>query len=200
MSGRSRSTSFKCVAGGGLGPQLQATQATRQGPSPWPSQPASISALRRTASPASRRVGRSPGSVRHGSGAVGPATAEDAIPERQRERSRDRDRSASRASGARSTGARAADAGQIPQAMHDAIDRLEVAVAALDLASRNHAQLLSRTDERLVEMHNRLNAQANVVNATDAKSKETEIHLGQACANIIDRYKLKTEFDDTITT
>ena len=49
MSGRSRSTSFKSVAGG-LGPQLAATQATRQGPSPWPSQPASISALRRTAS------------------------------------------------------------------------------------------------------------------------------------------------------
>ena len=80
----------------------------------------------------------------------------------------------------------------------DAINRLGVAVAALDLASRNHAQLFSRTDERLVEMHNSLDAQANVVNAIDTESKQTETHFRQACANIIGRYKVKNEFDEAM--
>ena len=197
MADRSRSTSFQSVSGN-AGPQMGATQATAHGPAPWPSQPSSISALRRTASPVNRRIGRSPGAVRHGSGAVGSATTGDAQPEQTRERSRDRVRSASRASGARSASTRAVDAEQLPRSMHNAIDRLEVAVAALDLASRNQAQFMARTDEKIGELQNRVNAQANVVNTIDARSKQTETHLAQACANIIDRYKLKTECDDVI--
>ena len=114
---------------------------------------------------------------------VGPAKKEDASTEPAGGLSRDRARSASPGSGNRSADSRDVAEWLVPRTIHNAVDRLEVAFATLDMVNRNQAQFMSRTHNKIVEV----NVQANVVNAIDARSKQTELHFGQAWADIIDR-------------
>ena len=86
---------------------------------------------------------------------------------------------------------------QLPRATLTAIDRLEVAVAALDAASRNHAHTISGIDARLVELHNRVNDQSANVTDTELRARQTETHLAEACSNILQRFQTKLQHGES---
>ena len=111
---------------------------------------------------------------------------------RTRERSRDRPLSAS----AQARADEQAGERQLPRSTLAAIDRLEVAVAALDQASRSQAHTISIMSTKYVEIQNRVNDQANRLSETMDKIKTTDSHLLEACGNIIDRSQAKSTHKD----
>lgn len=150
---------------------------------------------RRTATPERRTPPRRPSETRHGSGARLSSPAQAAATttdEQRRERSRDRPMSASAQARERE---RAAE-DQLLRGTLTAIDRLEVAVAALDAASRNHAHTISGIDARLVELHNRENDQSANVTDTELRARQTETHLAEACSNILQRFQTKLQHSE----
>ena len=78
--------------------------------------------------------------------------------------------------------------------MAHAIDRLEIAIAALDSASRTQASAISRQDVRHLELHNRLNDMSNLVTGLNDM---TEKHLHKARCNIIIQYIPKLRLNQT---
>lgn len=102
-----------------------------------------------------------------------------------RERSRDRQQSASAQARAKER-----EGEQLPRSVLAAIYRLEVAVSALDQASRNQFRTISKLDSSYVDIQNRVNDMANQLSGAMTKSGTAENHLVEACGNIIDRFQL----------
>ena len=78
--------------------------------------------------------------------------------------------------------------------MAHALDRLEIAIAPLDSASRTQASAISRQDVRHLELHNRLNDMSNLVTGLNDM---TEKHLHEARGNIIIQYIPKLRHNET---
>ena len=179
---RSRSTSFHSASASGPAPQA------------WPAARVikSASGIRRTATP--ERKSRSPVELRHGSGAGAPTPVSEESPQGSRGRERSRDRPPSKSAQARLD--QRTEEEQIPRKTLAAIDRLEITVAALEQASRNHAHTISKLDASYVEIQNRVNDMANTLSDTMTKSRTTENNLLEACGNIIDRFQSKSTHSD----
>ena len=154
---RIRSNSFHSVgACGAVGPAPQAWPAARV--------IRSASGIKRTADPEGRNVqrkSRSPTALRHGSGAgmPTPVSEEQSSPQGSKGRERSRDRQPSASAQARAN--KSEEEEQLPRNPLAAIDRLEIAVAALDQASRQHFHTISKLDITYVKIQNRVNDMAN---------------------------------------
>ena len=71
-------------------------------------------------------------------------------------------------------------------ALNSFVNRFET----VERVQREHAALISKTDEQLIEKHGRINDLFNKLNEVNAKVDQTTANLGEACRNITAKYAI----------
>ena len=179
MYGMSPSSSTSAIAshrGVDLGPHRMARQSRRSGTGLHPIE--RIAPLSASQVPWQAPQLATGPPVRYGSGA--------------RFGSRERDRADRRARSTPQLDHRnvASDPGgpQTRQEWIDALNSFDSRVAALERNMNNHASLIAKTNENLIEKHGRINDLANTISENAAKVEQVRLHLEEACTNIAAKY------------